>query len=222
MKICLNKLFHCKIHLPLFFLIHSFSYSSSYKQFFHQPQKSSNPTIFKPPHISTYITIYPNTPLHFPTDISQHKKKVTKLVQLYSPSPSNLETRRKLQILFLHRIAHPPWNSNELDPTAHQWISRFFFFGKVETLPGRACIFNSRLSAPLHPLFHREKKKKRKKKGRFHAWTCACECGRRLKIRFSLITSYVPRNFCSYTPRFNPCSRFVDVAPRRGLTGREN
>lgn len=161
MKICLNKLFHCKIHLPLFFLIHSFSYSSSYKQFFHQPQKSSNPTIFKPPHISTYITIYPNTLLHFPTDISQHKKKVTKLVQLYSPSPSNLETRRKLQILFLHRIAHPP-DEQQRTRSNSASVPFFFFFGKVETLPGRACIFNSRLSAPLHPLLYREKKKEKK------------------------------------------------------------
>lgn len=221
MKICLNKLFHCKIYLLLFFLIHSFSYSSSYKQFFHQPQKSSNPTIFKPPHISTYITIYPNTPLHFPTDISQHKKKVTKLVQLYSPSPSNLETRRKLQILFLHRIAHPP-DEQQRTRSNSASVPFFFFFLVRLKLFLVELVYLTLACQLLSTPFSIVKKKKRKKKGRFHAWTCACECGRRLKIRFSLITSYVPRNFCSYTPRFNPCSRFVDVAPRRGLTGREN
>lgn len=135
-------------------------------------------TISEPSHISTYITIHPNPPLHFPTEPNTRKKS-HKARPTLLPLPLNSGNAQKIANSF-----PPPWNGNQLDPTAHHWISHFFFFGRVETLPGRACIFNSRLSAPLHPLFHRRKKKK-EKKGRFHAWTCACECGRRLKIRFS-------------------------------------
>lgn len=221
MKICLNKLFHCKIHLPLFFLIHSFSYSSSYKQFFHQPQKSSNPTIFKPPHISTYITIYPNTPLHFPTDISQHKKKSYKARPTLLPLSLKSGNAQKIANSFPSPYSSSTgWTATN---SIQQRISAVFFFFLVRLkLFLVELVYLTLACQLLSTPFSIVKKKKRKKKGRFHAWTCACECGRRLKIRFSLITSYVPRNFCSYTPRFNPCSRFVDVAPRRGLTGREN
>lgn len=158
MKIYPNKLFHCKISLLPFFLIHSFPYFSSYKQFFHQPQKSSNPIqslnhpIFPP--ISQSTPIHPYIFLQSPTpEKKSHKAHPTLL-----PLPLNSGNAQKIANSF-----PPPWNGNQLDPTAHHWISHFFFFGRVETLPGRACIFNSRLSAPLHPLFHRRKKKKGKK-----------------------------------------------------------
>lgn len=97
---------------PLFFFI------LLHKYFFHQSQKPSNPTISKPP-------ISQSTPIHsysfsYRTRIKKKKKKSHKArPTLYSPSSlSILETRRKLQILFLHRIAYPPWNGNELDPTS--------------------------------------------------------------------------------------------------------
>lgn len=161
------------------------SYSLFSLFFFVQTILSPTPKIIQPnpisepSHISTYITIHPNPPLHFPTEPNTRKKKSQTHPTLL-PLPLNSGNAQKIANSF-----PPPWNGNQLDPTAHHWISHFFFFfGRVETLPGRACIFNSRLSAPLHPLFHRRKKKK-EKKGRFHAWTCACECGRRLKIRFS-------------------------------------
>lgn len=158
MKIYPNKLFHCKISLLPFFLTHSFPYFSSYKQFFHQPQKSSNP-IQSPNHpiFPSYITIHPNPPLHFPTEPNTRKKK-SQSSSNSTPPPPQFWKRAENCKFFSSTVERQPTRSNSasLDKP-------FFFFGRVETLPGRACIFNSRLSAPLHPLFHRRKKKKGKK-----------------------------------------------------------
>lgn len=160
------------------------SYSLFSLFFFVQTILSPTPKIIqpnpisKPSHISTYITIHPNPPLHFPTEPNTRKKK-SQSSSNSTPPPPQFWKRAENCKFFSSTVERQPTRSNSasLDKP-------FFFFGRVETLPGRACIFNSRLSAPLHPLFHRRKKKK-EKKGRFHAWTCACECGRRLKIRFS-------------------------------------
>ena len=128
----------------------------------HPTQPSPNHPIFP-----SYITIYPlQYTLTFSYKSNTKKKKKKRKNHKARPTvlslPLNSGNAQKIANSF-----PPPWNGNELDPTAHHWISRsffsfFFFFGRVETLPGRACIFNSRLSAPLHPLFHRRKKEKKR------------------------------------------------------------
>lgn len=216
MKIYPNKLFHCKISLLPFFLTHSFLYFSSYKQFFHQPQKSSNP-IQSPNHpiFPSYITIHPNPPLHFPTEPNTRKKK-SQSSSNSTPPPPQFWKRTENCKFFSSTVERQPTRSNSasLDKP-------FFFFGRVETLPGRACIFNSRLSAPLHPLFHRRKKKG--KKGTFprvnvcvRVWSSAENTVLRwLRVTFHEIFARTPHVLTLV-------SRFVHVAPRRGLTGREN
>lgn len=117
--IFLLKLFHYTISLLLIFLIHSFSYSSSI-----QILLSSIPKTIQPNYLQTtpiHFHLYHNPPqytlIHFPREPKSKKKSHKARPTLYSPSSlSILETRRKLQILFLHRIAYPPWN--ELDPTS--------------------------------------------------------------------------------------------------------
>lgn len=180
------------------------SYSLFSLFFFVQTILSPTPKIIqpnpisKPSHISTHITIHPNPPLHFPTEPNTRKKK-SQSSSNSTPPPPQFWKRAENCKFFFSTVEWQPtrFNSASLDKP-------FFFFGRVETLPGRACIFNSRLSAPLHPLFHRRKKKKKKR-----------DVSTRERVRASvvvgwkygspLITSYVPRNFCSYTPRFNPC-----------------
>lgn len=200
MKIYPNKLFHCKISLLPFFLTHSFPYFSSYKQFFHQPQKSSNPIqspnhlIFPP--ISQSTPIHPYIFLQSPTpEKKSHKAHPTLL-----PLPLNSGNAQKIANSF-----PPPWNGNQLDPTAHHWISHFFFFLVGLKLFLVALVYLTLACQLLSTPFSIVEKKKRKKR----------DVSTRERVRASvvvgwkygspLITSYVPRNFCSYTPRFNPC-----------------
>lgn len=139
------------------------SYSLFSLFFFVQTILSPTPKIIqpnpisKPSHIFTYITIHPNPPLHFPTEPNTRKKK-SQSSSNSTPPPPQFWKRAENCKFFSSTVERQPTRSNSasLDKP-------FFFFGRVETLPGRACIFNSRLSAPLHPLFHRRKKKKGKK-----------------------------------------------------------
>lgn len=78
-------------------------------------------TISEPSHISTYITIHPNPPLHFPTEPNTRKKS-HKAHPTLLPLPLNSGNAQKIANSF-----PPPWNGNQLDPTAHHWISHFFF-----------------------------------------------------------------------------------------------
>lgn len=199
MKIYPNKLFHCKISLLPFFLTHSFPYFSLYKQFFHQPQKSSNPIqspnhpIFPP--ISQSTPIHPYIFLQSPTpEKKSHKAHPTLL-----PLPLNSGNAQKIANSF-----PPPWNGNQLDPTAHHWISHFFFLVGLKLFLVALVYLTLACQLLSTPFSIVEKKKKKKR-----------DVSTRERVRASvvvgwkygspLITSYVPRNFCSYTPRFNPC-----------------
>lgn len=135
-------------------------------------------TISEPSHISTYITIHPNPPLHFPTEPNTRKKS-HKAHPTLLPLPLNSGNAQKIANSF-----PPPWNGNQLDPTAHHWISHFFFLVGLKLFLV-ALVYLTLACQLLSTPFSIVEKKKKEKKGRFHAWTCACECGRRLKIRFS-------------------------------------
>lgn len=180
------------------------SYSLFSLFFFLQTILSPTPKIIqpnpisKPSHISTYIIIHPNPPLHFPTEPNTRKKS-HKAHPTLLPLPLNSGNAQKIANSF-----PPPWNGNQLDPTAHHWISHFFFLVGLKLFLV-ALVYLTLACQLLSTPFSIVEKKKRKKR----------DVSTRERVRASvvvgwkygspLITSYVPRNFCSYTPRFNPC-----------------
>lgn len=113
--------------------------------------------ISEPSHISILYHNPPQSTLTF-SYRAQHQKKKSQSSSNSTPPPPQFWKRAENCKFFSSTVERQPTRSNSasLDKP-------FFFFGRVETLPSRACIFNSRLSAPLHPLFHRRKKKKGKK-----------------------------------------------------------
>lgn len=180
------------------------SYSLFFLFFFVQTILSPTPKIIQPnpisepSHISTHITIHPNPPLHFPTEPNTRKKS-HKAHPTLLPLPLNSGNAQKIANSF-----PPPWNGNQLDPTAHHWISHFFFLVGLKLFLV-ALVYLTLACQLLSTPFSIVEKKKRKKR----------DVSTRERVRASvvvgwkygspLITSYVPRNFCSYTPRFNPC-----------------
>lgn len=134
---------------------------------FINPKKSSNPTISKPSYISI---LYHNLPFTIHPYIFlqvQHQKKKKKKKKSQSSSnctlpPPQFWKRAENCKFFSSTVERQRTRSNSASLDKPFFFFFFFFFGRVETLPGRACIFNSRLSAPLHPLFHRRKKEKKR------------------------------------------------------------
>lgn len=122
MKIYPNKLFHCKISLLPFFLTHSFPYFSSYKQFFHQPQKSSNPIqspnhpIFPP--ISQSTPIHPYIFLQSPTP----EKKKSQSSSNSTPPPPQFWKRAENCKFFSSTVERQPTRSNSAS------LDKPFFF----------------------------------------------------------------------------------------------
>ena len=86
----------------------------------HPTQPSPNHPIFP-----SYITIYPlQYTLTFSYNSNTKKKKKKRKNHKARPTvlPLNSGNAQKIANSF-----PPPWNGNELDPTAHHWISRSFF-----------------------------------------------------------------------------------------------
>lgn len=158
MKIYPNKLFHCKISLLPFFLTHSFLYFSSYKQFFHQPQKSSNP-IQSPNHpiFPSYITIHPNPPLHFPTEPNTRKKS-HKAHPTLLPLPLNSGNAQKIANSFPPPLERQPTRSNSAS------LDKPFFFLVGLKLFLVALVYLTLACQLLSTPFSIVEKKKRKKR----------------------------------------------------------
>lgn len=181
------------------------SYSLFSLFFFVQTILSPTPKIIqpnpisKPSHISTHITIHPNPPLHFPTEPNTRKKK-SQSSSNSTPPPPQFWKRAENCKFFFSTVEWQPtrFNSASLDKP-------FFFFLVGLKLFLVALVYLTLACQLLSTPFSIVEKKKRKKR----------DVSTRERVRASvvvgwkygspLITSYVPRNFCSYTPRFNPC-----------------
>lgn len=197
------------------------SYSLFSLFFFVQTILSSTPKIIqpnpisKPSHISTYITIHPNPPLHFPTEPNTRKKSHKAHLTLLL-LPLNSGNAQKIANSF-----PPPWNGNQLDPTAHHWISHFFFLVGLKLFLVALVYLTLACQLLSTPFSIVEKKKG--KKGTFprvnvcvRVWSSAENTVLRwLRVTFHEIFARTPHVLTLV-------SRFVHVAPRRGLTGREN
>lgn len=197
------------------------SYSLFSLFFFVQTILSPTPKIIqpnpisKPSHISTYITIHPNPPLHFPTEPNTRKKK-SQSSSNSTPPPPQFWKRAENCKFFSSTVERQPTRSNSTS------LDKPFFFLVGLKLFLVALVYLTLACQLLSTPFSIVEKKKRKK-GTFprvnvcvRVWSSAENTVLRwLRVTFHEIFARTPHVLTLV-------SRFVHVAPRRGLTGREN
>lgn len=197
------------------------SYSLFSLFFFVQTILSPTPKIIqpnpisKPSHISTYITIHPNPPLHFPTEPNTRKKK-SQSSSNSTPPPPQFWKRAENCKFFSSTVERQPTRSNSAS------LDKPFFFLVGLKLFLVALVYLTLACQLLSTPFSIVEKKKRKK-GTFprvnvcvRVWSSAENTVLRwLRVTFHEIFARTPHVLTLV-------SRFVHVAPRRGLTGREN
>lgn len=159
----------------------------------HPTQPSPNHPIFP-----SYITIYPLQYTLTFSYKSNTKKKKKKKSSNCTPPPPQFWKRAENCKFFSSTVERQRTRSNSASLDKPFFFFFFFFFGRVETLPGRACIFNSRLSAPLHPLFHRRKKEKKRDVSTRERVRASVVVG--WKYGSPLITSYAFHEIFARTP----------------------
>lgn len=183
------------------------SYSLFSLFFFVQTILSSTPKIIQPNHLQTILYFHPisQSTLYYPYIFLQvqHQKKKKKKKKSQSSSnytlpPPQFWKRAENCKFFSSTVERQRTRSNSASLDKPFFFFFFFFFGRVETLPGRACIFNSRLSAPLHPLFHRRKKEKKRDVSTRERVRASMVVG--WKYGSPLITSYAFHEIFARTP----------------------